>query len=127
MQVEIPVSIGELVDKITILKIKQSQIKDPYKIANVELELELLTAKLESLNLDPRVCELEHSLLIVNRILWDIENSKREHEHCQKFDSEFIDLARNVYKYNDRRAEIKREINLLVGSKIVEEKSYRST
>jgi len=124
MQVEIPVSIGELVDKITILEIKHSLITQASKLVNIDRELKLLKQRLQALNLDSLLDAEQTELHTVNRRLWDIENFKRNCERCQKFDSEFVEAARMVYIYNDQRAEIKRRINDLVGSEIREEKSY---
>lgn len=124
MQVEIPVSIGELVDKITILEIKHSLITQASKLVNIDRELKLLKQRLQALNLDSLLDAEQTELHTVNRRLWDIENFKRNCERCQKFDSEFVEAARMVYIFNDQRAEIKRRINDLVGSEIREEKSY---
>lgn len=124
MQIKIPVSIGELIDKITILEIKLELIKDLYKLSNIEYELDQLNAKLNQLNLPKDVEEQKIALTAVNRRLWDIENFKRDCEKKKKFDDKFIEAARNVYIFNDERAAIKRKINLIAGSDIIEEKSY---
>jgi hypothetical protein len=121
--IHIPVSAGELVDKITILRVKAARI-DPAKKTNVLRELALLEAVAADAlpkGLDALFAELE----AVNATLWDIEEGKRECERRQAFDDAFIALARSVYVENDRRAAIKRRINEATGSKIVEEKSYR--
>jgi hypothetical protein len=122
----VPVSPGELLDKITILRIKAARMTDPAKVANVRLELELLerTWK-ESGCADHDVTTEERALQAVNEKLWDIEDDIREKERAQAFDAEFVELARAVYFSNDERAAIKRRINIALGSRIVEEKSYR--
>lgn len=124
MQIEIPVSIGELIDKITILEIKLSMVKDPYKLAMVERELELLVERRALLRFPIGIIDLERELLAVNRRLWDIENFKRGCEQRQQFDQDFVSAARDVYKYNDLRADIKRRINALTGSLIQEAKEH---
>jgi len=122
-----PISIGELIDKITILKIKSILIKDMTKLKNIEQELQLLEELKDSLNLDIDTVEpLQYKLYSVNLELWHIENYKRECEKNQTFNNEFVDAARQVYLKNDLRAEIKRRINEMVGSTIIEEKSYQS-
>jgi len=123
MIVETPVSIGELVDKITILRIKSRRIKDKQKLININNELnQLITifSKLEIPDILFEFVELED----INRELWDIEDDIREKERSKQFDEEFIELARSVYITNDRRSEVKKQINLKVGSDLVEEKSY---
>jgi len=120
----IPVSVGELVDKITILEIKSELISDPEKLKNIRYELDRLLWILVDLKLGKSVRDLQFDLFEVNRKLWDIENFKRSCEANQKFDQEFVDAARQVYKLNDQRADIKRQINELTGSTIKEEKSH---
>lgn len=127
MQIEIPVSIGELIDKITILRIKTELIKNPYKVSMAEQELELLTEKRSHLEFPIEIVDLEQRLLTVNRQLWDVENFKRASEQNQSFGTDFIDAARRVYKLNDLRAEIKREINQLTGSLVQEAKEHISS
>ena len=122
MIIHAPISIGELIDKITILKIKSILIVDTNKLKNIEQELQLLEKLKESLNID--VDPLQSKLYGVNLELWHIENYKRECEKNQSFDDNFIESARQVYLKNDLRAEIKRRINTMVGSTIIEEKSY---
>ena len=115
------VSIGEYIDKITILQIKQQRINNEQQLINVNRELELL------LPLDSESIvgtDLYASLKTVNEQLWDIEDRIRVKEKCQEFDDEFVSLARSVYKMNDQRAEIKRQINLQYASELIEEKSY---
>ena len=122
--VSIPVSIGELYDKVSILEIKKQKLKGK-SLLNVEKELDLLFGILQ--NLDIRIDnQLFDQLRLVNSTLWDIEDQIREREHNSDFGNEFIELARSVYLQNDRRASIKRMINQLTRSDIVEEKSYRS-
>lgn len=123
--IEIPVSYGELIDKITILTIKQEEIKDRAKLINVVHELNLLTTiykKNVAFNL--QLIELEAELYLVNRRLWDIEEEIRVCEKRQQFDEHFIALARNVYLYNNQRSILKQQINKLLNSPIIEEKSY---
>ena len=122
MIIHAPISIGELIDKITILKIKSILIVDTVKLKNIEQELQLLEELKDSLNID--VDSLQYKLYGVNLELWHIENYKRECEKNQTFNDKFIDSARQVYLKNDLRANIKKQINELVGSTITEEKSY---
>ena len=126
MMILAPISVGELVDKITILLIKQERISDPAKLTNINNELEQLTAILDTLTNEhfDSIANLFIKLKEVNNLLWDIENYKRACEQTQNFDLIFIDAARSVYLNNDLRAEIKGEINLLTGSSIVEEKQH---
>ena len=118
-----PISVGELIDKITILQIKQQEIKNLEKKNNITVELTELQQICNSLQL-PDISELQDKLYDVNRMLWMIEDFKRSCEKKQKFDVEFVEAARSVYIKNDQRAAIKREINTVCGSVIVEEKSY---
>ena len=119
-----PVSLGELIDKITILEIKKSYMSGR-KLRNVENELELLknTLKKNNLEIDK---DLINNLKSVNNNLWEIEDNIRMKESNQEFDNEFIELARSVYKENDLRASIKKEINHKYNSELVEEKSYKN-
>lgn len=119
-----PISVGELIDKITILSIKISRVEDPIKLENVTKELIQLKAIADQLDAPVELTVLYKQLLMVNSELWDIEDKKRQHEKEQLFDDNFIQLARQVYIKNDYRALLKKKINLLVGSEIVEEKSY---
>ena len=122
---QVPVSWGELIDKITILDIKSIRITSATAVANVRLELDLLNEKASQLLLsEPDLLKLKDALVLVNEALWVIEDKIRDKETAADFGSEFIDLARSVYKTNDRRAAIKREINLLLKSKLMEEKCY---
>jgi glycosyltransferase involved in cell wall biosynthesis/tetratricopeptide (TPR) repeat protein len=120
-----PVSFGELIDKITILRIKSERIADPGKLANVRRELDLLTeVRRHSACNAHDIREFERELERVNQQLWDIEERIRDCERRADFGPEFVDLARAVYKTNDRRAELKRRINDVAGSELIEEKSY---
>ena len=121
----VPISVGELLDKISILKIKIVAIDNPAKQANVQRELVALDAVRR--REVPVLAELEAlylELQAVNQQLWDVEDNIREHERNGQFDDQFIELARSVYRHNDRRAALKRAINDLTGSEIVEEKCY---
>ena len=120
----IPVSLGELVDKIIILEIKCKKLNERISLSNVQKELSLLNAVLSNLNLALDQCILVE-LREVNEKLWDIEDTIRDHEKKQLFDSEFIDLARSIYKLNDRRSRLKRKLNTAFGSQLIEEKSYQ--
>jgi Flp pilus assembly protein TadD len=123
--ISVEVAPGELVDKITILEIKTERISDPAKLANVRHELRLLTAArdraLPSLS---ELHDLTAKLRRVNLAQWDVEDALRDCEHQGQFDADFIRLARSVYKHNDERASYKRKVNELLGSSILEEKSY---
>jgi len=122
----VPVSPGELLDKITILRIKSQRMHDAAKVANVRLELELLQQIWATLgSAISHVAADELSLQAVNEQLWDIEDRIREKEAARSFDQEFIELARAVYHRNDERAAIKKRVNIVLGSRIVEEKSYQ--
>ncbi|WP_448098027.1 DUF6165 family protein [Luteibacter yeojuensis] len=124
--IQTPVSYGELLDKMTILQIKLQEIKDEAKLANVRNELELLDATWKNDKAsETDIAEETARLLAVNQRLWKIEDDIRMKERAQAFDDEFIRLARSVYIENDERAAIKREINLKLGSTLVEEKSYQ--
>jgi hypothetical protein len=125
-QVHIPVSVGELVDKVTILNIKNLLISDPEKLDNIQRELQALLAILSELPLSQQIRELQCQLQLVNMELWLIEDYKRACERNQDFGDAFVNSARQVYLKNDIRASIKRQINHLTGSDIVEEKSYSS-
>tara|TARA_B100000427_G_scaffold320596_1_gene320130 strand:- start:80 stop:466 length:387 start_codon:yes stop_codon:yes gene_type:complete len=125
MKIEIPVSFGELVDKLTILNIKKEKIEDKEKLKNIDKEynhLNLLYKKYS--NNDLNVSNLFKSLYEVNLKLWDVEDNLRLNEKQNKFNDDFIDFARSVYKLNDERFILKSELNKLVDSEIVEEKSY---
>ena len=125
LPIHVPVSPGELIDKMTILQIKSARITEPTKIANVRNELTLLESTWRDSSFSTSDVDLEWaSLRRINEKLWDIEDRLREKERLRTFDQEFIDLARAVYFTNDERAAVKREINTKLGSTIVEEKSY---
>ncbi|MFI4935654.1 MAG: DUF6165 family protein [Caulobacterales bacterium] len=120
-----PVSIGELIDKITILQIKTERIGDPAKLANVRTELSALNTALAQLGpLPDEVAEVTRDLSAVNTALWEIEDDIRLMEARQDFGPGFVELARAVYKQNDRRAALKRRINRVTGSTLIEEKSH---
>jgi hypothetical protein len=124
--IQVPVSPGEVMDKITILEIKLERMIDPEKIANVKNELSLLQETwTDYVREDQVLAGLRSQLRILNETLWKIEDDIREKERAKEFDEDFIDLARNVYITNDRRSVVKREINLHLGSEVIEEKSYQ--
>jgi hypothetical protein len=117
---------GELVDKITILEIKAHEIKDQSKLANVRRELEILSAaRDQAMPASRELDDLTAQLKQVNQTLWDIEDAIRLCEKAKDFGPKFIELARSVYHQNDRRAALKRQINELLGSRIIEEKAYQ--
>jgi len=121
-----PVSLGELVDKITILTLKAEYISDLEKLANIRHELaSLRKAMPEIVKSDLCMPQLTSELLEVNRALWHIEDDIRDCERRKDFGPHFVELARSVYFTNDKRAEIKRRINAATGSALVEEKSYQ--
>jgi hypothetical protein len=127
MQLQVPVSVGEVLDKITILQIKLAHISDAAKRANIQNELDaLLPLVAGDAFATDQMQALMAELKSVNEALWDIEDDIREKEAAKSFDAEFIRLARAVYITNDNRAEIKKQINLATGSALVEEKSYES-
>ena len=121
---EVLLSWGELIDKITILEIKFARLKDPAALANVDKELKLLAFHAEAALHSPNLEPLKKRLSLVNEALWEIEDKIRAKEAQQEFDTEFIELARSVYKRNDERSAIKRQINMALSSDLVEEKSY---
>jgi len=124
--IQTPVSYGELIDKITILEIKSRRITDEAKLANVRNELDMLNATwANDAASQTDIVDERERLHAVNELLWDIEDAIRMKERAQAFDQEFIELARAVYFHNDDRAAFKREINLKLGSELVEEKSYQ--
>jgi hypothetical protein len=124
-EIKVPVSPGELLDKITILRIKSARMTDPEKLANVRRELEALEETWRSSPYAAIGIEGELSALLqVNERLWTIEDDIRDKERAGTFDADFIRLARAVYIENDERAAIKKRVNLKLGSTLVEEKSY---
>ena len=125
MEINIPVSLGELLDKISILEIKNKKILDDTKLVNIKKELSGLRQVLESLNINlSDINDLYEELYNINLTLWDIEDSIRILEKNESFDQEFIDFARKVYITNDKRFEVKNKINKTFNSKYIEEKSY---
>lgn len=125
MAVMVEVAIGELVDKLTILEIKLEQIKDEAKLANIRTEYEILSAKSRAVVPDDaRIAALTQELKGVNEALWHIEDDIRDCERAKDFGPRFVALARSVYRTNDQRSLIKRQINQILNSGIVEEKSY---
>ncbi|GAA3569109.1 MULTISPECIES: DUF6165 family protein [Marinobacter] len=124
--IKVPVSFGEVLDKITILEIKSERIADETKVKNVRLELEELSRTWDEAVADQAaIAELRQQLKMVNEQLWEIEDDIRDQEAAQDFGDRFIELARAVYVTNDKRAAIKKDINLALGSRFVEEKSYQ--
>lgn len=124
--IKVPVSFGEVLDKITILEIKSERIKDEEKLRNVRLELnELSETWNDAVEDQAAIAELRKQLKAVNEQLWVIEDDIRDQEAAQDFGPKFIELARAVYVTNDKRAAIKKEVNLALGSRFVEEKSYK--
>ncbi len=127
MMIEIPVSHGELVDKLTILEIKLQMISEKSKITQVEIEYKYLSSIFDEIKIQKKLVSLYYEeLLSVNKKLWTIEDSIRKLEKQNKFDSDFIELARKVYYTNDERFEIKSKINALFNSNIKEQKSYEN-
>jgi len=126
MELSITVSPGELIDRITILEIKRERISDPDKLRNVDRAYVALSKALSAgIPSTPRLAELSKELKAVNEALWQAEDDLRDHEHRQIFDGHFIDAARAVYIGNDRRSELKRQIDELLGSSLIEEKFYK--
>ncbi|MDK8466029.1 DUF6165 family protein [Marinobacter sp. SS13-12] len=124
--IKVPVSFGEVLDKITILEIKSERIADPEKVKNVRLELDELSGTWnEAVQDQAAIADLRKQLKAVNEELWEIEDDIRDQEAAQDFGPKFIELARAVYVTNDKRAAIKKEVNLALGSRFVEEKSYQ--
>ena len=127
MSLQIPVSWGEFFDKLTILQIKQERVKDDGKLKNINRELKELCHVRDAQSIDDQqLPELVDALRDVNAALWQIEDDIRACERAGDFGSRFVELARSVYKTNDRRAELKYRINMLLVSEMVEEKSYES-
>ncbi len=125
-EILIPISPGELLDKITILQIKAERIADPVKVANVKIELELLNKVWdESVEPDDVITSLSAELKSINEMLWEIEDDIRDEERNRHFGERFVELARTVYVTNDDRANAKKKVNLHLNSTIVEEKSYQ--
>ena len=121
----IPISPGELIDKITILEIKRESILDKEKLSNINLEYKVLLETLENkIIASNEIDSLRIKLKTINKKLWDIEDQLRDLERSKTFNEDFIKLARSVYFTNDERSEVKKSINKLLNSEIVEEKSY---
>jgi Family of unknown function (DUF6165) len=124
----IEIGAGDLIDRVTILRIKSERIADSGKRANVMSQLVALeSARSNLLRLFPALAAVEAELKEINETLWDVENAIRRCETCGDFGPRFIDLARTVHKNNDKRADLKRKVNALTGSRIAEEKSYDGT
>ena len=127
MRIEIPVSFGELIDKLTILEIKKSKITNNEKLKNIQLEFDFLNKKYQTILNDTKELQVFYdALLKVNNKLWEIEDKIRILENKKEFNEEFIDLARSVYKSNDERFAIKNEINKTFDSEIQEQKEYEN-
>ena len=125
-EILIPISPGELLDKITILQIKAERITDPVKVANVKTELDKLSKVWRDVvEVDAEITRLTAELKAVNETLWEIEDDIRDEERNKRFNERFIELARAVYVTNDKRANAKKKVNLHLNSTIVEEKSYQ--
>lgn len=127
--VSVPVSVGELIDKITILEIKLEHISDPEKLKNIGAELQLLRAVRRDLGVDSgpaadQIARSERNLKAVNQQIWDAEDEIRGLDRVKDFGEAFVAVARSIYRLNDARAAAKKDINLASGSAIVEEKGY---
>jgi hypothetical protein len=123
--ISVTVSVGELIDKITILEIKAARLDDPAQLSNVKSELKsLVAARDAAFPPSAELTELSQALKRINERLWRIEDDIRDRERAKDFGPRFIELARSVYVCNDERAALKRRINEFLGSQIVEEKSY---
>jgi len=124
-RITVPISFGELIDKLTILEIKSTRIEDVDKLGNVRHELgELGDTWIAAAAELPDISDARARLKLINEQLWDIEDQIRRLESERSFDDEFVALARAVYKTNDQRSAVKKEINLALGSELIEEKSY---
>ena len=125
MNVNVEISIGEFFDKVTILEIKRERIQDADKLRNINNELDALNDLLEQLPFSrDEVADEVGELKAINEKLWVIEDDIRDKEAAKSFDQEFVELARSVYITNDRRSDVKRDINIKLGSSFIEEKSY---
>jgi hypothetical protein len=125
--IQVPISPGELLDKITILQIKAERIQNETKVANVKVELDLLlNVWKQSIASDTKIEALTKELKTINEKLWEIEDDIRDEERNKQFGERFIELARSVYVTNDDRANAKKKVNLHLNSSIVEEKSYHN-
>ena len=122
-----PISWGELIDKITILEIKQINITSATALGNVNKELDYLNDILNNNSeIIERISNLKEQLLVINKSLWQVEDDIREKDLKQEFDNTFIELARKVYRLNDQRANLKKSINQVLNSELLEEKSYKN-
>lgn len=125
--IEAPIATGELIDKITILEIKVARFTDAAKIANAQAELTLLCLRRDTaFPPNPMLDALAARLKAVNERIWDLEDTIRDCERRQDFGPNFVTIARSIYRTNDERAAVKREINVAMGSSLIEEKSYAS-
>lgn len=125
-EIQIPISPGELLDKITILQIKAERISDAAKVADVKTELDMLSKVWhQAVAADAEIIALTAELKSINEALWEIEDDIRDEERNKRFGERFIELARAVYVTNDERANAKKKVNLHLNSSIVEEKSYQ--
>ena len=125
MNVNVEISIGEFFDKVTILEIKRERIQDAGKLENINNELEALNTLLEQLPFSrDDVTDEVGELKAINEKLWVIEDDIRDKEAAKSFDQAFVELARSVYITNDKRSDVKRDINIKLGSSFIEEKSY---
>jgi hypothetical protein len=120
----IQVSWGEFIDKLTILEIKEARLTSSAAVANVQRELTALRSVLDVRAENPQLAELTRQLKTINEALWEIEDKIRAKEAAKEFDQDFIDLARSIYFQNDKRGDVKRQVDLLMNSAIVEEKQY---
>ena len=125
MELKLKCSIGEIYDKLTILEIKKSKIKDINKLKNVSYELDYISSLLKEVSINKEVQNYIKELKQINNKLWDIEDKIRNKEETKEFDDQFIELARSVYITNDKRSILKKKINIAMGSNLIEEKSYK--
>jgi hypothetical protein len=128
MSIETPLPVGDFIDRLTILDIKSERVDDPVKLRNIERERAALRQIwCDSVYLGASIEGEQRELMLVNAELWEVEERIRMKEQRGEFDREFIALARSIYRLNDRRARVKRAINLKVGSDLIEEKSYHGS
>ena len=125
MEISLKCSLGEVFDKLTILEIKKKKIIDSEKLVNVNYELDYIQSIIQELNVSDEVKELVDKLREVNNKLWNIEDEIRIKEEEKDFNDDFINLARSVYITNDERSILKKKINIVLGSNLIEEKSYK--
>lgn len=124
MNIEVPISLGELVDKITILQIKRTEITNEKKLKNINYEYQLLDNVLVKTNIKDELKPLSDELMSINRKIWDLEDVRRKCENDKDFGEIFLDAVRQIHINNEERSRVKRIINTTYGSDIVEEKSY---